>query len=40
MVSALLIGIVTDYAIFYLFGVRSRLREGGPREPRSGRART
>ena len=31
VVSALLIGIVTDYAIFYLFGVRSRLREGGPR---------
>ncbi len=31
MVSALLIGIVTDYAIFYLFGVRSRLRGGGAR---------
>jgi RND superfamily putative drug exporter len=31
VVSALLIGIVTDYAIFYLFGVRSRLREGGRR---------
>jgi RND superfamily putative drug exporter len=27
VVSALLIGIVTDYAIFYLFAVRSRLRE-------------
>ena len=31
MVSALLIGIVTDYAIFYLFGIRNRLREGDAR---------
>jgi RND superfamily putative drug exporter len=31
VVSALLIGIVTDYAVFYLFGVRSRLREGDAR---------
>jgi RND superfamily putative drug exporter len=32
VVSALLIGIVTDYAIFYLFRTRARLREGdGPR---------
>lgn len=31
VVSALLIGIVTDYAIFYLFGVRSRLRGGDAR---------
>ena len=29
VVSALLIGLVTDYAIFYLFGARSRLRAGG-----------
>jgi RND superfamily putative drug exporter len=28
VVSALLIGIVTDYAIFYLFGTRARLRAG------------
>jgi RND superfamily putative drug exporter len=28
VVSALLIGVVTDYAIFYLFGMRSRLRDG------------
>jgi putative drug exporter of the RND superfamily len=28
VVSALLIGIVTDYAIFYLFRTRARLREG------------
>ncbi len=31
VVAALLIGIVTDYAIFYLFGVRSRLRGDGAR---------
>ena len=31
VVSALLIGIVTDYAIFYLFGVRSRLGGGDAR---------
>ncbi len=31
VVSALLIGVVTDYAIFYLFGVRSRLRDGDAR---------
>ena len=31
VVSALLIGIVTDYAIFYLFGMRARLREGDRR---------
>ena len=31
VVSALLIGIVTDYAIFYLFGVRNRLRDGDAR---------
>ena len=31
VVSALLIGIVTDYAIFYLFGMRARLREGDKR---------
>jgi len=30
VVSALLIGIVTDYAIFYLFRTRARLREGDP----------
>lgn len=29
--SALLMGIVTDYAIFYLFGVRNRLRDGDAR---------
>jgi RND superfamily putative drug exporter len=29
IVSALLIGVVTDYAIFYLFGMRERLREEG-----------
>jgi RND superfamily putative drug exporter len=29
IVSALLIGVVTDYAIFYLFGTRERLREEG-----------
>src|SRR5262245_36441055 len=32
VVSALLIGLVTDYAIFYLFGVRARLRGGDARE--------
>ncbi|HEX2503157.1 MAG TPA: MMPL family transporter [Miltoncostaeaceae bacterium] len=32
VVSALLIGIVTDYAIFYLFGVRSRLARGDARQ--------
>jgi putative drug exporter of the RND superfamily len=32
VVSALLIGIVTDYAIFYLFAVRSRLRGDGARQ--------
>lgn len=31
VVSALLMGIVTDYAIFYLFGVRNRLRDGDAR---------
>jgi RND superfamily putative drug exporter len=31
VVSALLIGIVTDYAIFYLYGVRNRLRDGDAR---------
>jgi RND superfamily putative drug exporter len=31
VVSALLIGIVTDYAVFYLFGVRNRLRDGDAR---------
>jgi RND superfamily putative drug exporter len=31
VVSALLMGIVTDYAIFYLFGVRNRLRSGDAR---------
>ena len=31
VVSALLIGVVTDYAIFYLFGTRARLRGGDPR---------
>ncbi len=31
VISALLIGIVTDYAIFYLFGVRNRLRDGDAR---------
>jgi len=31
VVSALLIGIVTDYAVFYLFGVRTRLRHGDAR---------
>jgi putative drug exporter of the RND superfamily len=31
VVSALLIGIVTDYTIFYLFAVRSRMAEGGAR---------
>jgi putative drug exporter of the RND superfamily len=29
IVSALLIGVVTDYSIFYLFGMRERLREEG-----------
>ena len=32
VVSALLIGIATDYAIFYLFGVRSRLARGDARQ--------
>ncbi len=36
VVSALLIGLVTDYAIFYLFAMRSRLREDGPRGAAAG----
>lgn len=37
VVSALLIGIVTDYAIFYLFRTRALLREGeGPRVAAAG----
>lgn len=33
IVSALLIGVVTDYAIFHLFGMRDRLRETGTDGP-------
>ena len=38
VISALLMGIVTDYAIFYLFGTRSRLRAGDPPRPAAARA--